>query len=847
MLLVDSGGREEEVYVVDVDAQIGVGSGTVSKSYNLGGLHDFIKELEGELLLRSAFLKHRVSRFNSSILFDFKEVHFRELSSFVDEFLISPFATKIASSGGKVEFVTQEVSRNNTLVLRWLQGSSAFNTSPFRYVLPEEVPDVPYIISEGYRGVRTKFDNASWFATLYSDLSYFGMPLIVEVFSRHELDMLEKFIEQSEVNGRLENPLILIPYLSEKIRFDLYGLMGIKNVFLCISPLQLTVLEQLIHNLCELDMEWFKHLIFGTGFPYSSSRDVANLLTFLLSEDLPGGLRALRWIMGLNAVSLLPPKAQRKGDVESDERCIVAYGAAAKSLLSSLKSFVLHVMKRNSISLASCDYLASLSDERVNLNKFFLVLSSVKDKKFGGMLFLSEEGGDTLTLLLLRQDLVRRLRSRFMEDVLRQPEIQAAISNAFKLSSGEDVEKWLKWLVEHYKEKGMISYDDINAFTVHTFNLNGRFALMNKEDMRLLGLKDGDLVIARATLTGDWYIVPVKLGEEVLGGELWVDERIINTWYVFDGDTLQIEKFEGDVPTLREVSLLLDDEEKLPEAEKVIENVLDGIIVGQDSRLVLLVEGDMPLTVTVVKLDPPSLMAGVIKKGETKITVVSKGTLAPYNLFLVLDLSENMGRGAISIEPAVVEGLKYVLSMRAEELCEKEASRALASSFASSYLLVKMAKVSRLSKVFLLTCSDEINMFSILEGRKVSPYLEITPQKQNIMLRVLSSHIFDRCKAGCKGRGKLPEAISKIEELLGGLKEDVPFLVLFIVPNENLDEVVKVSESLKKDGRVRTAFICVGSDSVPVPGEKDHICLSEVKASVLDDAVKRLLNTIFPG
>ncbi|MBS7287832.1 MAG: hypothetical protein KIH01_03570 [Candidatus Freyarchaeota archaeon] len=847
MLLVNSGGREEEVYIVDVDAQIGVGSGTVSKNYNLSSLHGFIKELEGELLLGGASLKHRITRFNSSTLLDFKEVHFRELSSFVDEFLISPFVTKIASSGGSVEFVTQEVSRNNTLVLRWLQGSSAFNTSPFRYILPEEVPDVLGIASEGYRGVRTKFDNASWFATLYSDLSYFRMPLIVEVFSRRELDLLEKFIEQNEVGGRLENPLILVPYLREKIRFDLYGLMGVKNVFLCVSSLQLTVLKQLVYGLCELDKEWFKHLIFGTGFPYSSTRDVTNLLTFLLSEDLPGGLRALRWIMGLNAVSFLPLKAQRKGDVESDEKCVVANGAAAKLLLSSLRSIILHVMRRNSISLATCDYLASLSDERVDPNKCFLVLSSVKGEKFGGMLLLSEEGSDTLTLLLLRQDIVRRSRNRFTEDVLRQPEIQAAISNASKLSSGEDVEKWLKWFVEHYKEKGMISYDDINALTVHTFNLNGKFALMNKEDMHLLGLKDGDLVLARTTLTGDWYIVPIKLGEEVPGGELWVDERIINTWYVFDGDTLQIEKFEGDVPTLREVTLLLDDEEKLPEAEKVIENVLDDIIVGQDSRLVLLIGEDMPYTVTVAKLDPSFLTAGVVKKGETKITVVSKGALTPYNLFLVLDLSENMGKGVIPIEPAVVEELKYVLSMRTEELCGKEASRALASSFALSYLLVKMVKVSRLSKVFLLTCSDEINIFSILERRRVSPYLEITPQKQNIMLKVLSSHISDMCRAGCKGRGKLPEAINKVEELLGDLKEDVPFLVLFIVPNENLDEVVKAAETLKKDSRVRTAFISVGTNDIPVLGEKNHVRLSEVKASVLDNAVKSLLNTIFPG
>ncbi|GEM_PF-2886343 len=848
LFLVDSGGREEEIYVVDVDAQLGVSSGAVSKNYSLSELHGFIRELEGDLLLKSASLKRRIARFDSSIPLSLKNVHFGEIGSLVDEFFVSPFATKIASSGGNVEFVSQEVSRNNTLVLKLLQGSFSFNTFSFRYVLPDEVPDVPYLVSEGYRGVRTKFDDASWFATLYSDLSYFGMPLIVEIFSRRELDLLENFIEQNEVDGKLENPLIVLPYLREKVRLDLYGLMGIKNVFLCFSPLSLTVLKQLVYTLSELDKEWFKHLIFGTGFPVSNVKSVVDFFTFFLSEEFPGDLRALRWIMGLNAVSFLPPKTQRKGDVENDERCIITNGATAKLLLSSLRNLMLHAMKRNSISLVACDCLASLSEERVDPNKYFVVLSSAKEKKFGGMLFLSESGNDELTLLLLRQEVVRKAKSRFAEDLLKQPEVQTAISNAVKLSSSDDVERWLRWFIEHYKESNMISYDDINSFTVHTFNIGDKLALMNREDMLLLGLNDGDLILARTTLTGDWYVVPVREGKEVPGGELWVDEKVINTWYVFDGDILQVEKFDGEVPVLREMSLLVDDETRLQEAEKVMENALDGITVGRGSRLVLLVGEEMPLVATVVQLDPPLSVAGIAKKDVTKITVVPKSILAPYNLFLVIDLSENMGHGPpVPIDPAVVEELKkYVLSMRAEELCDKEANRALTSFFASSYLLVKMVKVSRLSKVFLLTCSDEINMFSTLEKRKVSPYLEVTPQKQNIMLRALSSHMLDKCKERCKGKGKLLEVASKIEDLLGNLKENDPILVLFVVPNEDLDEATRAAGLLKKDSRIRTAFISIG----PVASaseEPNCICLSEVNSALLDDVVKRLLNVVFPS
>ncbi len=845
MFFVDIDGREEEVYVVDVDVHVGVESGRVSRSYSLSDLHEFIKKLEGELLIRSASFKNRVTRFVSSILLNLKEAHFSGLSNLMDEFFISPLSTKIASSRGEVEFIIQEISRNNALVLKWLYSSNSFNTSPFKYILPKEVPDVPYLVSEGYRGIRTKFDDISWFATLYSDLSYFRIPLIVEVFSRSELDSLEKFIERSEVNGKLENPLIVVPYLREKVRFDLYGLMGVKNVYLCISPLSLSVLKLLVHNISEIDKEWFKHIVFGTGFPYSTLRNVTEALLFLLSEEFPGRLKELRWIMGLNSISFLPPKSERKGDVENGEKCVIARENIADILLSSLKNIILHALKKNSISIVACDYLADLNSEKVDLGKCFIGFSSVKRDKFGSMLLLSDSsnGGRSVILLLLRQEIIRKLKGRFVEEIVNQPEIREAISRASILSANNEMEEWIKWFIGHYKEKGLISYSDISSFTVHTFNLDNRVALMNKEDMRLLGLNDGDLIVVRTSLTGDWYIVHVNGGDNVPGGELWVDEKVINSWYVFDGDLIQVEKFEGNIPVLKEISLVIDDTEKLPEAEKVIENVLDGVVAGRDSRLVLMVSEDMPPVATVVKLDPPSSIAGLIKKGETKITVVSKGALTPYNLFLVLDLSEKMTGGSpLPLDPSVIIGVKRMLPT-VEEIKEREVSRLVASALVTSYLLVKLAGISRLNKVFFLSCSNEVNMFSILERRQVLPYLEMTPQKQKTMLRILLSYIFDKCKEEkCKGEGAIAEAVSKIKELISALGTNEPALVLFITPEENLEKVVDATRHLKNHN-IKTVFISIGSGSPPK--DKNQLFVNRVEVDLLDDVVKHMLNIAF--
>ncbi|MEM1658855.1 MAG: hypothetical protein QXK94_07480 [Candidatus Jordarchaeales archaeon] len=844
MLVIDFDGRKDEIYVIDADVQVGVSSDKVSKSYNLDELQVFVKKLEGELLLKSALLKNKTVKFNPTIPLGLKEIHPKVFSGFVDEFFVSPFVTRISFSGGEVEFLSQEISRNNVLMLKWLQSFNAFNSLPFRYVLPSEVPDIAYIVSEGYRGVRTKFDNISWITTLYSDLSYFKMPLIVEVFKRHELDLLEKFVEQNESSGRLENPIIVIPYLKEQVKFDLYGFMGVKNVFLCTSPLQITTLKQLIYNLSEIDSEWFKHIIFGSGFPYSSIRDVVNSVVLLLDEDLPGGLRAFKWIMGLNALSFLPPKARREGDIETGEICVVAEGDVAKTLVSSLKRVILHAVNRNSLHLDSCDCLAVLDRECVDLNKCFFTFSSIKEKKFGSILFLLEENGETATILLVRQEVARRSRSRFLSDFLEQPEIQAAILNASKLTSNTDVENWLKWLIEHYKERGIVNYEDINVFTVHTFDLKDRVALMNEEDMRFLNLKEGDLIVSRTTLTGDWYIVPVKVGENVPGGSLWVDEKVINTWYVFEGDTVRVEKFEGVIHPLKEVVLVSDEAGKIAEIKESVESILDGIIVGQNSRIVLLTENDMPHVVTVAKFDPAHLTAGLVKRGETRISLLPKSAFTPYNLILIIDFTETMGKCApVAVDPAVIDEIKHLTPISAEGLLG-EANCALAASLALSYLLTKIVKVSNLSKVFLLTCSDEVSKFSLLEGRKVSSYLEITPQKQNVALKILISHIFDKCKHGCKGNVKLSEAANEIKNLIESVKDGNTFLVLFVIPGERLEEALKATEHLKGDNRVKVVFISI--ESVGSAQEvKDSICIREVKPETLNEAIKHLLSTTF--
>ncbi|MHA1712270.1 MAG: hypothetical protein ACTSUS_09510, partial [Candidatus Freyarchaeota archaeon] len=62
MFFIEVAGREEDVYVVDVDAQVGVGSGAISKSYSIDEIHDLARMLEGDLAIKSASLKHPIVR-----------------------------------------------------------------------------------------------------------------------------------------------------------------------------------------------------------------------------------------------------------------------------------------------------------------------------------------------------------------------------------------------------------------------------------------------------------------------------------------------------------------------------------------------------------------------------------------------------------------------------------------------------------------------------------------------------------------------------------------------------------------------------------------------------------------
>jgi len=847
LFFIEVAGREEDVYVVDVDAQVGVGSGAISKSYSIDEIHGLARMLEGDLAIKSASLKHPIVRFSSSFFFELRE-DVSKRSRLVDEFFISPFVTKIASGGGDVEYIVEEVTRNNELVLRWQRNVKFFNFSSFRYILPGEVPDVPYLVLEGYRGARVKIVDSPWFTTLYSDLSYVRMPLIVEVFSRRGLDQLERFVEGNEVGGKLENPVVVIPYIKETIRPELYGFMGVGNVFLSLSPMPLTFVKQVIYSLSEMEKEWFKRLVFGTGFPYSSVEDVAKTILFFLGEDFPGGLRELRWIMGLNAVSLLPPKADRRGGVEQEDRCFMVDAKVSKKFLSSFKDVMTHALKRESIAVTACDYLIDMHQEKVDLGKCFINLASTRgEKKVGNILVLA--GRDTsspLMLLLLKLETVRKIRSRFTEDIAKTPEIRSAISRAVKVLSEEDAELTLQELINHFKDTSLISHEDVNLFTIHTFQLGRKVAQMNDQDMRLLNLKNGDLALVRVTLTGDWYVVPVTSGEDVLGGELHVDEGVINNWYVFDGDTVHVEKFEGNVPMLEEVSFVVEENEgRIGNVEEVLEDALDGIIVGKNSRFVLPETERIPPVAIVASMDPEFSTVGLVKKGKTRVRVVSKAALKPYNMIFAIDLSENMGKGSLPLKDrGLLNELKSLAPSRIDLLEGEFIRRNIGAALISCCLLTRAAKLSRLRKIFSITYSKEASLFSILERRRISPYLELTPQKKNIVLKVLSSHIFDKCREPGVGKGDLTGVLEKIREILENLKESNPVVVLFMIPQENVDETLKAVSPLKNDSRVRSALVCLGGDGVQEVEEGNCIYVNEISVAALDRLVDMILGLI---
>jgi hypothetical protein len=839
-------GTLNDFYLVDVHMHLGVERGQTIRNYNRDNFFKFCQSVEKaffkELSGGSPSIKYRLeggsvpSKLVSFPIFLEGRVNSQTL---FDEFFVAPYVSKIASVSIdriKVENDEAQVLGNNNLILKWSALPSLERFTTFKYVMFSKTSSIENEIrlaqSEGFSGIKAKFDFLEEsFKSVLRLLQNKNLPLMIEMLGSKKFETFYELLNDARLEiGGNSTPIILNSFEYDSNEDLLWKILEEDNVYVDPSGLEFKNLVSFITSMKSNVSNWSRKILFGTNYPFCKIGDIVKILRYLFSYDFVGNATDLRRIMGANALELIPPRYSLTGG-SVEEKCIMAIDEYSERAAKTFEELLSYYIKRGAIKISSCDFLARSEDGVVDISKYLLTLKSTREKENGvTFLFMKSRGGktrDALALAVLSPKTLSGFKNKTIENVGNNENLKNLLRQAHFISSDSEVKKVSELVTEAFYKTNTIERDELKTYTLFAAPLSEKVVGINPKDMQALGLNDYDVIIVEPTATGDWYAALVKSFEDVSLGDLQVNEELMNDWYVFEGDTVKIEKYSGKLDLLRQVDFGIESSEemKLPEFLVKIKDKmdllyekLDGLYIGKDMRLILsMLFLETPTIIRPIHFQPEleDRRLGIIKKGKTVINFVSKKLIKPYNLLLVIDVSEIMKESELPVDEfEKMADLFTALDANQVEKFEKQIHNGKirknnAVALIGISCLKNLSEQSNLNKASVISYSNQSSLFTILEKTKVIPYMDFSANRKSFSLKVLSSHIIDKCQYP-EGKADLKEAGSKVKEFTEKIGGKIPTLIVIITSLEKAENFEVFQEIADKDPKIKFALIQIG-------------------------------------
>jgi predicted TIM-barrel fold metal-dependent hydrolase len=757
-----------------------------------------------------------------------------------DEFFVSPYVSRIASvsmDSVKIDSDDVEAFRNNKLITKWCALPSLNRFTTFKYVMPSKESSLENEIEvalsrEGFSGVKIKFDVLN--ESLVNVLKFMhnkNSSLIIEMFNSEKLEPFLKMLNDAILKmGGISTPIILNNFGYDSNIDLLWKVLSIDNVYADLSALDLTHLIDFIVSAKESVSNWSKKLLFGTNYPFCKIGDAVTALRYLFSSDFVGEPTDLKRILGGNAVGLVPPRYNllNPSIEEISTLAIDRYSERAAKIFEELLSYFI---KRGLVTISSCDFLVRGDDGVIDTSKYFLALRSTKEQNRGVTFLLMKTLGNVprgaLAITVLNPKTLSAFKNRTIENIGANKTMKNLLSQASLISSDEELNKILKMVADALFKTKTIDRNEISIFSLSAAPLKEKFVGMNPKDMKILGVKDNDIILIKPTVTENWYAALVKNFEDASPGELHVNEEIMSNWYVFEGDTARIENYSGKIELLERVDFAVESSEEIKLADFLakIEGKMDllleklnGFFIGKDMRFILPeLFLDFPFIIRPIQSQPEleNKKLGIIRAGKTVINFVSEQWVKPYNLLLVINTSEIMKNSDVPIDEfEKIADLLSTIDTKPVEKFEKKIkegkiTKNIAAALIGVSVLKNLSEKSNLNKASVISYSNQSNLFSILEKGQVTPYIDFRSSRKDFSLKVLSSHIVDKCQYP-EGKASLKEAGTKVQEFIEKAGDKIPILTIMITPGEKTENLEIFQEIADKDPRIKLAIIQIG-------------------------------------
>ncbi|MEM3586294.1 MAG: amidohydrolase family protein [Candidatus Jordarchaeaceae archaeon] len=839
-------GTLHDFYLLDAHMHLGIDRGPPIRNYDYGNFFKFCQSVEKtffrELSRPSSDLKYRLEGFHTPeelIGFPFPLAVGEPPSMLFDEFFVSPYVSKIASVGVdslRVDSDNAEASRNNNLILKWSSSPSFTRFNTFKYVVPSKDSSLENEIGtalsiEGFFGVKIKFDVLE--GSLINVLKVMqdrNSPIIIEVVTPEKLETFWRSLDDAISKiGELSTSIILNSFGYDSNTDLLWKVLNIENVYADLSALDFNHLLEFIASAKERVSNWSKKLLFGTNYPFCKIGDIVKILKYFFSSDFIGDSKDLKRILGGNAVGLVPPHHNLVTPI--GESCTLAIDKYSKHAAKMFEDLLRYFMKRGLVTINSCDFLVRGDEGVIDLSKYFLALRSNREPNKGvNFLFMKTPENvprDALAIAVLNPKTLYTIRNRTIESFSANKNIKNLLSQASLISVEDEVNKVSKMIIDALLKTKTVDSDEVSVFSLSASPIGEKVVAMNPKDMVILDVKNDDILLIEPISTENWYAASVRCSEEVSPGELQVNEEIMSNWYVFEGDKARIEKYTGKTEVLEKVGFAVESSEKV-ELSSFLEKIkgkmdslyekLDGVYVGKGMKFILPeLFLDFPFTIRPVHFQPTleDKRLGIIKTGKTIIDFVSEQWIKPYNLILVINTSETSKNSDILIEEfEKIANLFHVLDTRQVEKFEKKVKEGRVTKNIAAILigvscLKTLSEKSNLCKASVISYSEQGNLFTLLEKGKVTPYIDFKSGRKDFSIKVLSSHILDKCLYP-EGKANLREAGTKLREFLEKVGDQIPALTVIITPGEKIGDLEIFQEIADKDTRIKLVVIQIG-------------------------------------
>jgi hypothetical protein len=702
-------------------------------------------------------------------------------------------------------------------------------------------------------------------------LRYFKsqLPLLIEMEQKEDLDLLMEWLVFLKDAG-LEAPPTLFSVRNHKSwNSEIMRLLQIPNSRLLLAGASITSLSALVKHFrnSSVGPEWSKKFVFGSAYPETHKGDsISEILSYLLSNNLGATPEEVQRILGGNLLSMFPPRPPYYEYVDNTSS-VIAEGLIGKASLSELSRIFRILAARKLQIIESFDYMIANEGGEVHLNDAILTVRNPISTTANAIVLLSNQD-ESLIVTGWRKSLTKKSMGR-RADPLTSLAQAAARSDGSILDSPSDINRFNYALLDCLKVKNIQEILSALHFKLNMSGTKNGVLLMSEDDMKAVGVANGDLVLGMDAKEGQWWAGRAELEAECPQRTVCVSQDDAHFLGLSEESVVDIVKSEGKIKNLDRAVFSLESTGAFSRAELLsyaylhadrLQETLDGQILGKGTSI--WINGRDAGACMTLTHSVPSLESGELARLPGKSLEFRPSQMfRPFNL--ILAISTDSGMRVQDIELKTIQSLKRRLSTLVSVVPEIDE---LLSGLGPSITRMDMATLAALlliqslsgnrseGSLGIVTVSESPTKFSIQKGEIIQTSMRFSNDfaSEDVLVSILYSLLDSARDFG--GSARLSGAFRVIAEFLEDFGSEMPTLIVLManLGSETFDDVKPFLQAIGSRDRYQIEILNLGEEAHKLGPEFQDINvkvhqMTSFAADVFEGYLANVIENLVPG